>query len=135
MNENDPQRPSSALRLRPLPLSELLDEAFRMYGSQFPIFFLVALLVGLPSLLFSFATGSFRTTGGLLNSLAVRGTSPGAAPQLLTSSGFNPAPVVVVVIVFLVAAPFLAGGLTAAAVGVAEGRQPTLSGVLRRVLS
>src|SRR5258708_8304390 len=81
------------LRLRPLPLSELLDEAIRMYRSEFPIFFLVALVVGLPNLLFYFATGSYKTTGSIFNAIAraavqtSRSTSPFSSPI-----DFNPGP-------------------------------------------
>ncbi len=124
------------LRLRPLPLSELLDEAIRMYRSEFPIFFLVALVVGLPNLLFNFATGSYKTTGSIFNAIA-RGAvqTSGSTSPFVSPIDFNPVPLIVVAVATIVAGPFLIGGLTAASVGVAEGRELNFGDVMQRVLN
>src|ERR1700736_248140 len=48
------------VRLRPLPMGELLDETFKLYRRHFAVIAGVALVVILPNLLVTLISGSYR---------------------------------------------------------------------------
>ena len=48
------------VRLRPLPLGELLDETFKLYRRYFTVIAGLAVLVRLPNLIITLVSGSYR---------------------------------------------------------------------------
>lgn len=106
-----------------------------MYRSEFPIFFLVALIAGLPTLGFSLLTGTYKANGGLINSFSNLSANGGAPPVLTTPADLNVPALLVGFLVFVVAVPFLIGAPVATAISVAEGQEVTFGSVINRVLS
>lgn len=125
--------PDAPLRLRPLSLSELLDETFRIYRKAFPLFIGIALAVSIPTLLIVLALGVYAFSGGQLFNTAEFQNDPStffrsAAFQSLIVAGL----VLALVTLFLI--PFSYGAPVRAAIDVALGHQPTFGSVVAAVL-
>jgi hypothetical protein len=120
------------LRLRPLPLSELLDELFRMYRRNFPLMATTALALEVPALLLNLLTGQYRSFGFLFNLFSAAGNPERIAA--LTPPRTNPLYLVIGYLVVLLLVPFSTGLLIRATTDVAMGRPTTVMSAVRRTL-
>ncbi|MHB8508178.1 MAG: hypothetical protein ACYDGR_05940 [Candidatus Dormibacteria bacterium] len=124
-----------AVRLRPMSLSDILDEAFRLYREHFVLFWSVALVLSIPSLVFDFA----GLGGGTLATLQTyaKAASSGSRsgffipPTQQPSNGGLVAVGYLVTVVFL---PLSGGAMIKAATAVALGTTTTVSDVFRFTL-
>lgn len=121
------------LRLRPLSLSELLDETFRIYRKAFPLFLGVALAVSLPTLIILLAFGVYTLTGGQFFNNPEFQQDPST---FFRSTAFQSlvAAFAVIVLVSIFVIPFTYGAPVRAAIDVSLGRRPSLGSVLQGVL-
>ena len=122
------------IRFRPRQLSELLDELFRLYRRHFSLIVGVALLVALPGLVWSLATGVYRLNStSYTNLFTTTGTStPTFNSQQLSNllgtfllGGLGA----------LILLPFSVGAVYRAVTDVALGRPATVGVVLRETLA
>src|SRR3989442_13552947 len=74
------------IRFRPMPLPELLDELFRLYRRHFSLIVGVSLLVALPGLVWSLATGTYRVNSGSYANLF---TAPGSGTPAFKAPQFS----------------------------------------------
>src|SRR3989442_2012551 len=74
------------IRFRPMPLPELLDELFRLYRRHFSLIVGVSLLVALPGLGWSLATGTYRLNSASYANLF---TATGSATPAFNSQQFS----------------------------------------------
>lgn len=118
------------VRLRPLALSDFLDEIIRVYRGHFVLLAGLALLVQLPTVLFAIAFGARFAT--LFSAAPSTGPSPVQMQAAFTDPLFLGA-LGLAGLVTLVAYPFLYGTLIKAAVDAVEGRPATLGSVLAAV--
>lgn len=123
------------MRLRPLGLGEILDDVFRVYRRHFWLLLVLALLVALPSLLLSIASGSADQFGFLLTALPSIADPGRIAGQPLPPSP-NLALLGVSYLVVIAVLPFSLGAITQAAVDLLQGNpvsvRSALSAVARR---
>jgi len=69
------------VRLRPLTLSDLLDETFRIYRSHFPLFAGLAIAVAIPTILFQLVAGTGTVFGTLIGDFNNAGSLGQPVPQ------------------------------------------------------
>lgn len=121
------------LRLRPLSLSELLDEVFRIYRRAFPLFIGIALAVSIPTLLILLAFGVYTVLGGQAFNTPEFQRDPST---FFRSAAFGSlvAGAVVWALVTLFLIPFSYGAPVRAAIDVSLGHQPTFGSVLSATL-
>ena len=122
------------IRLRPRQLSELLDELFRLYRRHFSLIVGVALLVALPGLVWSLATGVYRLNStSYTNLFTTTGTSTVAfnSQQLSNLAGT----LLLGGLGALILLPFSVGAVYRAVTDVALGRPATVGVVLRETLA
>ena len=117
-----------ALRIRALTLMDVLDESFRIYRANFPLFAGLALLLTIPLLLIQLLSG----TSSVFTAYYQAVVSGGAPPSSITAG--NPLIAVLQYPVQLALLPFDFAALYAAAVAIILGRPTTLWSVLRAVL-
>jgi hypothetical protein len=121
------------LRLRPLPLSELLDELFRMYRRNFVLMGSAALALAVPGLVLNLLAGQYKTFGFFFNAFA-NVNNPGR----LDTIGPPQANVIYVILGYVVVVlllPVSAGLLVRITTDVAMGRPTTLLGAIQRTMS
>jgi len=125
--------PGAPLRLRPLSLSELLDETFRIYRKAFGLFIAIALAVSIPTLLIFLAFGVYTFTSGQVFNTTEFQSDPST---LFRSAAFQSLIVAVLALalVTLFLIPFSYGAPVRAAIDVSLGHQPTFGSVLAAVL-
>jgi Membrane domain of glycerophosphoryl diester phosphodiesterase len=130
---------AAPVHLRPMSLADLLDESFRVYRRQFTVLAGVALLVLIPGLVISLASGAYRfnpLTPSYWQSLIQSMNDPQALAQFqqrsnqVTSSPFFALTYLVGILLF----PFTTGAVYRAATGAALGQADTIAGVLRATL-
>src|ERR1700730_6496717 len=119
------------LRLRPLQVSELLDETFRMYRDNFLLFAGVALTLAVPSLVASILAGNYKTMGLFFTLFT---TPSGFTRQVQFGPDINPVFLGLSYLVVLLLLPFNAAANIQAGVDVATGRPTSMPAVLGRVL-
>jgi hypothetical protein len=123
------------LKLRPLGLGEILDDVFRVYRRHFWLLVSIALVISVPSLVVSFASGSADQFGFLLTVLGSLGNLSSVAARTPPPSP-NPALLVLSYLVAVLIVPFTLGAITRAAIDVLQGNpvdvRSALRGVLRR---
>lgn len=121
------------VRLRPLPLGELLDETFKLYRRHFSVIAGVALVIILPNLVISLISGSYRANPiTYLQQVAQNINNPDqlaaiqARQQQYTSSPLYllSFPIAILMI------PFTVGALYRAATSLAAGNVETIGSVL-----
>src|SRR4029077_655192 len=122
------------IRFRPMPLSELLDELFRLYRRHFSLIVGVALLVALPGLVWSLATGVYRLNS---TSYANLFTATGTSTVAFNSQEFSNllGTLSLGALGALILLPFTLGAVYRAVTDVALGRPATIGGVLRETLA
>lgn len=120
------------LRLRPLQLSELLDELFRMYRGNFALFIGVSLALAVPTLVTTLLSGEYRAFT-VFFTLFSAASNPGAidAYQPPQYNGYMYA---LGLILAVVLAPVSYGAGVQAALDVAQGRPTSVLLVLGRTL-
>ncbi|TMD87430.1 MAG: hypothetical protein E6I78_02685 [Chloroflexi bacterium] len=109
------------VRLRVMPLGELLDETFKLYRRHFTVIAGVALVIILPNLILSLISGSYRA-----NPISYELTRIQARQQQYTSSPLY-------LLSFPIAAllvPFSVGAMYRAATSLAAGNLETVGSVL-----
>ena len=116
----------AGIRLRPLTVSDLLDETFRIYRANFPLFAGLAIAVAIPTIFFEVIAGTGTVFATLLSSFS----NPAAlsAPVQQSPIGLLQYPVTLILL------PFQTGTLVLAAVLVCLGQPVSFLGVLRAVL-
>lgn len=109
--------------LRPLTVADLVDEIFRLYRANFPLFFGVAAVVWLPASVFS-----------LVLQVVVFG---GVAPTVVTLDQLNEAFAAVGIagLVSVLALPILFGGITAVVAERHLGKPTSIQAALSRALA
>jgi hypothetical protein len=122
------------IRFRPRQLSELLDELFRLYRRHFSLIVGVALLVALPGLVWSLATGVYRLNStSYANLFTTTGTS---TPTFNSQQLSNLAGTFLLGgLGALILLPFSVGAVYRAVTDVALGRPATIGAVLRETLA
>jgi hypothetical protein len=121
----------TALRLRPLQVSELLDETFRMYRGNFWLFAGVSLLLAIPGLVANMLAGNFKTFGMFFTLFS----NPEAfTRQAQFGPDINPLYLGLSYLIVVLLLPFSAGANLQAAVDVAQGRATSVPAVFGRVL-
>ena len=123
---------TTALRLRPLALSELLDELFRMYRRNFALMVTAALALELPALTFNILSGQYKTFGFFLN--AFSNISNPDRLDTIAPPQTNYLYVVIGYVVILLLLPVSTGLLVRLTTDVAMGRPTTFAGAFRRTL-
>lgn len=114
------------IRLRPLTVSDLLDETFRIYRANFPLFAGLAIAVAIPTIFFEIIAGTGTAFATLLSAF----NNPAAlnTPVHQSPIGLVQYPVALILL------PFQTGTLVLAAVLVCLGQPVSFLGVLRAVL-
>jgi hypothetical protein len=123
------------VRFRPMPLPELLDELFRLYRRHFSLIIGVALIVVLPSLLWTLITGTYKLTSTSIANIFTS-TGGGVTPSF-NSTQFSSlfGTLAIGGIGGLILLPFTVGAVYRAVTDVALGRAVTVGGVLRETLA
>jgi len=111
--------------LRPLPISELLDETFRLYRRHFSLLAGISLAVSVPTLLI------YLVLAVGLGTLSTGAATPDQLQQALVGIVV---PVAMVGLLALLVVPFTVGGLVRATVELALGRPASLGSVVRSAL-
>jgi hypothetical protein len=123
------------MRLRPMPLPELLDELFRLYRRHFSLIIGVALLVALPGLVWELITGSYKLSVASYTNLFTTpvggGTPTFSSQQFSNLSGTY----TLAALGALILLPFSVGAVYRAVTDVALGRPATVAVVLRETLA
>jgi low affinity Fe/Cu permease len=121
------------VRLRPLPLGELLDETFKLYRQHFYVIAGVALVVILPNLLLTLISGSYLANPfTYLQNILQNINNPSQLQALQArQSQFTASPLYLLSFpVALLLYPFTAGALVRAATSLAAGNVETIASVL-----
>jgi CBS domain-containing protein len=117
-----------------MPLSELLDELFRLYRRHFSLIVGVALLVALPGLVWTLVTGTYRLTSSSFANIFT--TTPGAQPTFNSQQFSNLAGAyTLAALALLVLSPITVGAVTRAVTDVALGRPASIGSVLRETVA
>ena len=121
------------VRLRVMPLPELLDETFKLYRRHFTVIAGVALIIILPNLILSLISGSYRANPiTYLQSVAQNVNNPDELARIQArQQDYTSSPLYLVS--FPIAAlllPFSVGALYRAATSLAAGNLETIGSVL-----
>src|SRR6202045_1062091 len=121
------------VRLRVMPLGELLDESFKLYRRHFTVIAGVALVIIVPNLILSLISGSYRANPiTYLQNVAQNLNNPDALATIQAQQGaYTSSPLYL--LSFPVAAllvPFSVGALYRAATSLAAGNVETIGSVL-----
>ena len=117
-----------------MPLSELLDELFRLYRRHFTLIAGVALVVALPGLVWQLITGSYKLTASSYANLFT--TASGGTPTFSNQQFSNlSGTYTLAALGALVLLPLTVGAVTRAVTDVALGRPAGVGSVLRETLA
>ena len=121
------------VRLRPLPLGELLDESFKLYRRHFTVIAGVAVAVILPNLILTLLSGSYRANPFNYIQQVIQNANDPVALQAIQDrqSQYTSSPLYL--FSFLVSAlilPFTVGALYRAATSLAAGNLETIGSAL-----
>src|SRR5216684_4474204 len=121
------------VRLRVMPLGELLDETFKLYRRHFTVIAGVALVIILPNLILSLISGSYRANPvTYLQNVAQNFNNPNALATIQAQQqAYTNSPLYL--LSFPIAAlllPFSVGALYRAATSLAAGNVETIGSVL-----
>ena len=118
-----------------MPLPELLDELFRLYRRHFSLIVGIALIVVLPSLVWTLVTGTYRLSfGSYMNLFSSNGSTTAfniSSGELRRLSGL----LLLGVLGSVLLLPFSVGAVFRAVTDVSLGRAATIGGVLRETLA
>ena len=121
------------VRLRPLPVSELLDETFKLYRRHFNVVAGVALVVILPNLLLTLLSGSYRANPfSYIQQVIQNANDPEALQRIQNQQAqFNGSPLYLLSFpIAILLYPFTAGALFRAATSLAAGNVETIGSVI-----
>ena len=121
------------VRLRPLPLAELLDESFKLYRREFTVIGGVALVVILPNLLLTLISGSYRANPFSYLQQVFQNLNDPQALQAIQNRQSQYTNSVLYLLTFPIALllyPFTAGALYRTATSLAAGNVETIGSVL-----
>ena len=121
------------VRLRPLPLGELLDESFKLYRREFAVIAGVALVVILPNLLLTLISGSYRANPfSYLQQVFQNLNDPEALQRIQNRQAqfTNSALYLLTFPIAFLLVPFTTGALYRAATSLAAGNVETIGSVL-----
>ncbi|HXA41538.1 MAG TPA: hypothetical protein VNV65_01360 [Candidatus Solibacter sp.] len=118
------------LRLRPLQISELLDETFRIYRGNFLLFAGVSLALALPGLVLNLLTGNYKVFGLFFSAFS----DPNTFEHSGFGSDFNVTYLLAGYALILLVVPLTAGANIQAAIDVATARPTSIGAVFARVL-
>ena len=121
------------VRLRPLPLGELLDETFKLYRRHFNVIAGVALIVVLPNLLLALISGSYRANPfSYLQNVIQNANDPEALQRIQQQQAeYTSSPLYILsFLVTALLAPFSLGAIFRAATSLAAGQAETIGSVL-----
>ena len=121
---------ASPLRLRPLTVSEIFDESFRIYRQNVGLLVVVAVITVIPGLIYNLL--SIQAFGGA-SSPFLGGTGTGGSAGAPFSS-FNFAYFLLGLLILLIASPITTGMLYQATIDIAAGYRPSVPTVLNQVL-
>ncbi|MEO6795954.1 MAG: glycerophosphoryl diester phosphodiesterase membrane domain-containing protein [Candidatus Dormibacter sp.] len=121
------------VRLRPMPLGELLDETFKLYRRHFSVIAGVALAVILPGLIVTLVSGSYRANPfTYLQQIAQNANDPAALQRIQSQQQqFSSSPLYLLSFpITLLLLPFSVGAVYYAATAFAAGSVETIGSVL-----
>jgi Membrane domain of glycerophosphoryl diester phosphodiesterase len=121
------------VRLRPLPMGELLDESFKLYRRHFTVIAGVALVVILPNLLVTLISGSYRANPITFIQQLIQNANDPAALQAVQNrqAQYTSSPLYLLSFpVAILMYPFTTGALYRAATSLAAGNIETIGSVL-----
>ena len=121
------------VRLRPLPVGELLDETFKLYRTHFNVIAGVAIVVVLPNLLLNLLSGSYRLNSISYFQKVMQNLNDPAALQAIQNQqaqATNFSLTLVSVILTLLLLPITGAALFRAATSLAAGNVETIGSVL-----
>ena len=124
---------SAPVRLRPLPIGELLDETFKLYRRHFNVIAGVALIIILPNLLLALISGSYRANPFSYFQQVMQNLNNPEELQRLQQrqSQYTSSPLYLLSFpVAVLLYPFTAGALFRAATSLAAGNAETIGSVL-----
>src|SRR6202035_5903565 len=121
------------VRLRPLPMGELLDESFKLYPRHFTVIAGVALVVILPNLIVTLISGSYRANPiTYVQQLLQSANDPAALAAVQNRQAqYTSSPLYLLSFpVAILMYPFTTGALYRAATSLAAGNLETIGSVL-----
>jgi hypothetical protein len=121
------------VRLRPLPVGELLDETFKLYRTHFNVIAGVAIVVVLPNLLLNLLSGSYRLNSISYFQKVLQNLNDPAALQAIQNQqaqATNFSLTLLSVILTLLLLPITGAALFRAATSLAAGNVETIGSVL-----
>ncbi|HEV2014401.1 MAG TPA: glycerophosphoryl diester phosphodiesterase membrane domain-containing protein [Candidatus Dormibacteraeota bacterium] len=121
------------VRLRPLPLGELLDETFKLYRRHFSVIAGVALVIILPNLILSLISGSYRANPFSYLQQVLQNANDPAALQAIQArqAQYTSSPLYLLSFpIAILMIPFTVGALYRAATSLAAGNVETIGSVL-----
>lgn len=121
------------VRLRPLPLGELLDETFKLYRRHFSVIAGVALVIILPNLIISLISGSYRANPVTYLQQVLQNANDPAALQAVQArqQQYTSSPLYLLSFpIAILMIPFTVGALYRAATSLAAGNVETIGSVL-----
>ena len=121
------------VRLRPLPVGELLDETFKLYRTHFNVIAGVAIVIILPNLLLTLLSGSYRANPLSYLTQVIQNANDPAALQRLQNQNqqYTGSPLYLLSFpVAILLYPFTGGALYRAATSLAAGNVETIGSVL-----
>ncbi|MDQ6884847.1 MAG: hypothetical protein M3077_11530 [Candidatus Dormibacteraeota bacterium] len=119
------------VRLRPMPLGELLDESFKLYRRHFAVIAGVALAVILPSLVVTLISGSYRANSVTYIQQLIQNSNDPAALQALQARQPQFSPLYFLTFpIALLLLPLSLGAIYYAATSLAAGHTETVGSVL-----
>jgi hypothetical protein len=121
------------VRLRPLPLGELLDETFKLYRRHFTVIAGVAVAVILPNLILSLISGAYRANPFNYVVQVIQNANDPAALQAIQDrqAQYTSSPLYLLSIaIAILMVPFTHGALYRAATSLAAGNLETVGSAL-----
>jgi hypothetical protein len=121
------------VRLRPLPVGELLDETFKLYRRHFSVIAGVALVIILPNLIISLISGSYRANPITYLQQVTQNLNSPAALQAIQArqAQYTSSPLYLLSFpIAILMIPFTVGALYRAATSLAAGNVETIGSVL-----
>jgi Membrane domain of glycerophosphoryl diester phosphodiesterase len=121
------------VRLRPLPVGELLDETFKLYRRHFNVIAGVAIVVILPNLLLNLVSGSYRLNSISYFQKVIQNLNDPTALQAIQNQqaqSTNWSLYVLGIVVTLLLLPITGAALFRAATSLAAGNVETIGSVL-----
>jgi hypothetical protein len=125
-------RTASGFRLRPLDLTDVLDEIFKIYRANFPVFAGVSVLLTLPQAVLNMVTGNVGIYGALIDQLKNPATATPYAPP---DPGLMVFGSLILYLVTFLLSPFSVGAVVAGTCDHVMGRPVTWLSVIKACIA